>query len=528
MEITFEANVAQLQLKGPQTIWGRSLLLISNDTRACSNVMTNGKSKIALARFTQNVAGSVLFRENELGETTILTTLFYNTVEQITGTRNNWRIMVTDVLDHNKHFKCNHLHILLDPENTEDSACSTTEQHKCKIGDLNQKHGKVIVGKDNNRYSKKFFVDLNLPLEHLESTRQLYVVIDDKEGKKPLACAPIVLVQPKEVKAFINMNGVKGEFTFKQNYRTDPTIITVRLDNLRGRGKYYHVHEFPFLQRQLKGASPCSEESVGGHHNPFAVENKLNPLASTNDQYEVGDLSGKHGTLPEEQSISTFYFNSHVDFNLPLFGVHSIVGRSIVIHSDDGTRWICANIGYPDRTIVAKATFYFPVIGQITFRQQHDDPLGDTTVHGSLQYADWTVNTTHNHIWRVHLHETGRDFYNWTERCTSTGEVFNPFSLALARSSQGQCSHENQARCQVGDLYLKFRRIHINSYNRSDSNSSAQFFYTDTLLPLSGQVKGVLFYCCHLFPLMLIDVVDCSRNQLSPGQLSLRTTMHLG
>lgn len=449
--------------------------------------MTNGKSKIALARFTQNVAGSVLFRENELGETIILSHIFYNTVEQQMGTLNTWSIMVTDILDHNKHFKCQHLQNLLDPDNTEDSACSTKEQRNCKIGDLTRKHGQVVIGKDYNRYSKKFYVDLNLPLDYLESTRQLFVVIEDKDRQKILGCAPIVLVEPKEVKAFINMDGVKGDFTFKQNYRTDPTIITVKLDNLRGRGKFYHVHEFPFLQRQLKGDNPCSAESVGGHHNPFAVEAKLDPLISTNDHYEIGDLSGKHGTLPEEQGISTFYFNSHVDFNLPLFGIHSIVGRSIVIHTDNGTRWICANIGYPERTIVAKATFYFPVIGQIVFRQQEKDPISDTTVHGNLQYADSAMNTTHNHIWRVHLHETGRDFYNWTKRCLSAGEAYNPFAITLSRSSQGQCSHENQMRCQVGDLHLKFRRIDITSYK-----SNSQFFYTDTLLPLSGQVSNPL------------------------------------
>lgn len=42
---------------------------------------------------------------------------------------------------------------------------------------------------------------------------------------------------------------------------------------------------------------------------------------------------------------------------LPLFGKHSIIGRSVVIHTNTGARWMCANIGYPGPVIVAKAQF---------------------------------------------------------------------------------------------------------------------------------------------------------------------------
>lgn len=485
--LEFESNV--VRLKGLQSIWGRSLYLKSSNTsaRACSNVMSNEKSKIAIAQFRENIAGSVLFRENEFGETIIFSNLFYALDEQRSGSRNDWRILVTDVLDRNTHFKCNHLHILLDPDNTDDTTCSTSEPRNCKMGDMTRKHSQIVVGKDNNRYSKKFYVDPNLPLEYLESSRKLFVVIEEKNTNKALACAPIELLRPKEVKANFNMNGVKGYFNFKQNYRTDPTIVTVKLDNLRGEGKYYHVHEFPFAQKQSKADSLCSADSVGGHHNPFGVESKLEPAAGTNDQYEVGDLSGKHGTIDEEVGIRTSYFTIHVDFNLPLFGVHSIIGRSIVIHNRTGHRWVCANIGYSDRTIVAEAIFFFPVIGHIFFRQQHDEPLSETTVLGNLRYAESTSNATQNHAWRVHVHETGRDFYNWTKRCASAGEIFNPFGITLSRSSQGQCSHENQLRCQMGDLFLKFRRIDIGAHN--GTAGATKFFYTDTLLPLSGQVS---------------------------------------
>lgn len=46
------------------------------------------------------------------------------------------------------------------------------------------------------------------------------------------------------------------------------------------------------------------------------------------------------------------------DLYLPLFGKYSIVGRSVVIHnSQDGGRWVCANIAYPGPITTAIAEF---------------------------------------------------------------------------------------------------------------------------------------------------------------------------
>lgn len=92
--------------------------------------------------------------------------------------------------------------------------------------------------------------------------------------------------------------------------------------------------------------------SVGGHFNPFGIKMSDSPPAGTGtvDQYEIGDLSGKYGNCdtsilisrrvnanhpPEgplsEQPVSAAdvdaHFSIHVDMNLPLFGINSIVGR---------------------------------------------------------------------------------------------------------------------------------------------------------------------------------------------------------
>lgn len=75
---------------------------------------------------------------------------------------------------------------------------------------------------------------------------------------------------------------------------------------------------------------PCEEISLYGHWNPLNVEPSSSPRAyyGTPDQYEVGDLSGKFGTLDNHTIYKSFYNDSL----LTMFGPRSILGRSVVIH----------------------------------------------------------------------------------------------------------------------------------------------------------------------------------------------------
>ena len=78
---------------------------------------------------------------------------------------------------------------------------------------------------------------------------------------------------------------------------------------------------------------PCEEASLYGHWNPLNVnpKNSPPPEAGTTDQYEMGDLSGKFGTLDNRDR----YISTYNDTLLPLFGPRSILGRSIVIHKKE-------------------------------------------------------------------------------------------------------------------------------------------------------------------------------------------------
>lgn len=78
---------------------------------------------------------------------------------------------------------------------------------------------------------------------------------------------------------------------------------------------------------------PCESTTLYGHWNPLDVDPNLSPVptAGTSDQYEMGDLSGKFGTLDGRRRYMAVYN----DTQLPLFGPRSIIGRSIVVHKKD-------------------------------------------------------------------------------------------------------------------------------------------------------------------------------------------------
>lgn len=71
---------------------------------------------------------------------------------------------------------------------------------------------------------------------------------------------------------------------------------------------------------------PCEGTAVYDHWNPRRVNPKQSPAPSvgTSDQYELGDLSGKFGTLDG-------YNEYNADYNdtiMPLFGYETILGNS--------------------------------------------------------------------------------------------------------------------------------------------------------------------------------------------------------
>ncbi|XP_054706737.1 uncharacterized protein LOC129216544 [Uloborus diversus] len=506
---------SELQLRGADTIWGRSLLLRSTayntDLRTCANIASDGEAKTVEATFSSPVAGTVIFRQSELGETTIFANIFHTTEDYTPSTNHEWRILATDILDTTKEIsrkrRCEYLQVLFDPNNVEDSDCSKSSHHNCKIGEMTRKHGEAVVGATNSRYSKRFYVDTNLPLAAMEGgLRSLYLVLYENGNPfRIMACAPLIPIRPKEVKAYINSDSVKGHILFSQSYRTQPTVVTIQLHNLRGRGSAFGIYEFPIPARTKGGENYCQQKYVGQLYNPYEMKENGSPSPGegTGDQYPVGDLSGKFGLL-DSSPLMNLHLGIHVDFNMPLFGINSVIGRSIVLTGLEGEPWICANIGYPSPTRIAVATFVFPLAGEVVFRQAENNPYGETTVFGEFFYIDGNINDTSEHRWDVHDFEPGRDFYNWTKRCESTGGQFNPFGVGAGRQYDRHCNAENPLRCAAGDLTGKGQRIHVAATKMNPRAIKNKIFYTDVQLPLSGPDKipgkGLVIHDDHAPP----------------------------
>lgn len=114
--------------------------------------------------------------------------------------------------------------------------------------------------------------------------------------------------------------------------------------------------------------------------------------------------------------------------------------------------------------------------------------------------------------WDVHEFEPGRDFYNWTKRCESAGDQFNPFGVGAGRQYERHCNPENPLRCAAGDLTGKGSRIAISAKKENTRGIRNKIFYTEVQLPLSGPDKILGKVNCFIFRSFLIN--QKSRNKL--------------
>ncbi|XP_037950401.1 uncharacterized protein LOC119681315 [Teleopsis dalmanni] len=524
-----------MQLIGENGIWGKSLVLteISSNARICATITTIQMSveHMAEARFHTPIAGSVHFRwlaptDDTNGDTLIYSDLYHIQSQPITEdhtkpmTTHHWKIYVTDIFKNDHHRteeNCNFLQLVFDPQGNGVGK---------GIGDLDSRLGKLRVAKNALRSPQRaVFRDAKLALLPSDLTiphRTLYLVLfDNQHPDNYLACTKIRHVKQLTYRSFINKDGTKVELTMTQRSKFDPTFLNFTTVSTASQvhtiiRKFaedvasYRVNMLPPVPYELGQSGYC--QSTAQIYNPLElIDNIPPPGYGTQDQYPIGDLSGKlqernkdyyhHYILPGTSAeLSGLYWDTY----LPLQGIYSIAHRSLVINNYNRTNienitesiWSCSTITqyqknniYQKPMFTAQVLFRYPIVGRVLFRQPAEESWQDTTIlFEYLIHADGsTQNNTFSHRWAIHSSAPGKDFYDWQNRCISAGNIFNPYKVDWGnRSSDDYCKPYLPAMCKLGGMDTRIGTLNIAGSKKSAQKLS-RLLFTDTNLPLSGR-----------------------------------------
>ena len=385
--------------------------------------------------------------------------------------------------------------------------CSTTEITLCRVGDLTR-HGRInIAGRKlyGSLLTRKLFTDTVLSLSGPNSILGKSLVIYDDNGPRArgerLACSIINGEYRRKAVAkdwFGNgeIISLRGKLEFMQQTEYDVTNVEINLDGLGGKMSGYHVH-MTSVEHDLE--FPCENTSLYGHWNPWNVNISGTPPSGegTTDQYEMGDISGKFGTL-ENKKRCTSTFN---DTMLPLFGLKSILGRSIVIHkTEKNLRWTCSTIerGYAPSEATelrAIASFHHPqgfAYGYIRMTQlvHQDGSQSETLIEVKLRHpGKHNRNITKNHNWAIYVNPVGVDAAVQVKdtRCVAGGYMWNPYFTQLADPLNDdlykqECGSDLPLRCYVGDVSGRIGPINIGLERQ---------IFTDSNFPLGGRISAI-------------------------------------
>lgn len=190
--------------------------------------------------------------------------------------------------------------------------CTFSNPFRCELGDLSGKKQTINVRSNNTVWYRNYFTDTNLPLGGpLSIVGKSVVIHDENKGKGRLACANIFEVPARAllVEKWYSSepSSVTGLFEFVGNvpqYEDAITWTSLRLSGLQGQAAGYHIHTEP---ANPVSPNPCENNIVSGHLNPFFINQTNSPPTGTgtHDLYEIGDLSGKYGSILEGR-VSSF------------------------------------------------------------------------------------------------------------------------------------------------------------------------------------------------------------------------------
>ncbi|XP_063809288.1 uncharacterized protein LOC135020952 [Pseudophryne corroboree] len=283
-------------------------------------------------------------------------------------------------------------------------------------------------------------------------------------------CAEVRAIEPKEASALFSMAGVSGSFTFRQETPFHPTQITIDLRGLRGLAGQYTIHSLPVLGRQEPGQDLCSPAGIGQLWDPLE-DNRYNMTEGIGHSFwQIGNLSNRHGSLKGHEN----YKAALVDFNLPLYGKNSVIGRSVAIAKVSGDEWVCSTIRLEGEVVRAQALFHKGVIGKVMFQQAPSNPYSDLSIYIELSHVSDSISRGHN--WHIHTFPLRTE----TANCTNAGGHFNPYNVSTGGNYSQECQPWNPLRCEAGDYAGKHTPISLSA------PTPARYVFTDTTTSLTG------------------------------------------
>lgn len=524
----YSVQSSSLSLFGPDSPVGHSLLLrgLKTGMVACATFLPTSRKSNYRAKFHEPLSGSVTIFQTAFGSS-FLSHLMYSN-----GTRRH-SIHRFDLVktDDDMLLQLNNrpLPLPLTSANSQNLASSPNQllleqrEHENEISQcrrftageplLRNMTYQLSVSTEN--FGMRSRTALVLPQIPFETFSSVYVIVySEYNPLEPIACAPLKFVKPKTAAAKFQTPSVQGNVLFSQDSPYDPTLARISLQLPNSDGHSYGIDELPMIIRRKSDTRVCPNirEII---YNPHHIEPSSVPAEgeATSDQYAVGDLSGKYGSLAgkstERIQVS--------DFNLPLFGPNSIVGRAMTVYSADGVAIACSNVELTTPMTTAFATFDFGIQGQFIFRQPQNDCNGDTYVYievsrpmqhqqqnlapttgGNSQPATHQHEThgarTLDHNWHVHVNpvDSGLDHLS-TSECSAAGPHFNPYNTSTSSIYSRDCTPFNVLRCELGDLASKMFTLEIPPYKVKSGQEPdiGKFFGTDIDLPLCGPVTIV-------------------------------------
>lgn len=123
-------------------------------------------------------------------------------------------------------------------------------------------------------------------------------------------------------RGFVNETKINLELTLWQKSKFEVTNVFTKVETVQN-GLTLSLHEMPSIPKTYKVPSNIHNNCLG-IGNVFNPAGQLSPSTAerlTQDQYAVGDLSGKYS-----------YGSSSWDIFLPLFGSNSVIHRSLVLY----------------------------------------------------------------------------------------------------------------------------------------------------------------------------------------------------